>query len=296
MDLLDLSRESAYRRVRGDIPLTLEEAAIISAKLGLSLDELVGQSGKERAFFDLNANETQKGAESYSLIINNLNLIYEKIRKAKSSELIIAYNRIPVALTANYEYIKKFRYYKWIHQTHDVPLNFYFSEFKVPSQLNTDYKKYTYNYQKIKNITIILDKNIFVSIIDEMLYYYKRNLINREELKAMQKELLQILNDLEQILQTGINKTGSSRLIYLSTLNIESNYSYLEYDENVCSLFWVYTINPIMVFNNEACTIQKKWLDSLMKYSTLITRSNELLQAEFLNTQREYIEAMISEV
>lgn len=295
MDILDISRESAYRRVRGDIPLTLEEAAIISAKLGLSLDELVGQNNKERAFFDLNVSKTPEATETYSQIINNINNIYEKIRKAKSSEVIIANNRVSIVLTANYEYIKKFRYFKWVHQTHNVPLNFYFSELEVPSQLNADYKKYAYNYLRLNNITLIIDKNVFSSLIDEMLYYYRRNLIDKEELKAMQEELRQIVNELEQILQTGTNKAGVNMLIYLSALNIESNYSYLEYDGNVCSQFWVYTVNPIMVFNHEACAIQKKWLESLMKYSTLITKSNELLQAEFLNTQREYIEAMISD-
>ena len=171
MDILDISRESAYRRVRGDIPLTLEEAAIISAKLGLSLDELVGQNSKERAFFDLNVSKTPEATETYSQIINNINNIYEKIRKAKSSEVIIANNRVSIVLTANYEYIKKFRYFKWVHQTHNVPLNFYFSELEVPSQLNADYKKYAYNYLRLNNITLIIDKNVFSSLIDDMLYY-----------------------------------------------------------------------------------------------------------------------------
>ena len=40
MDTLYIGREAIYRRLRGEVPFTLEEAALISRKLGVSLDKI----------------------------------------------------------------------------------------------------------------------------------------------------------------------------------------------------------------------------------------------------------------
>lgn len=53
MDTLYIGREAIYRRLRGEVPFTLEEAALISRKLGVSLDKIVGVSFSANAVFDL---------------------------------------------------------------------------------------------------------------------------------------------------------------------------------------------------------------------------------------------------
>ena len=46
MDILYIGKEAVYRRLRGEVPFTLNEASIISKKLGVSLDQIVGISYK----------------------------------------------------------------------------------------------------------------------------------------------------------------------------------------------------------------------------------------------------------
>ena len=38
MDILYIGKEAVYRRLRGEVPFTFTEAAVISQKLGVSLD------------------------------------------------------------------------------------------------------------------------------------------------------------------------------------------------------------------------------------------------------------------
>lgn len=40
IDTLYIGKEAIYRRLRGEVPFTLEEAALISRKLGVSLDNV----------------------------------------------------------------------------------------------------------------------------------------------------------------------------------------------------------------------------------------------------------------
>ena len=49
-DKLNIGREAAYRRLRGEVPFTFGEAAVLSAQMNFSLDRAVGavDFGKDR--------------------------------------------------------------------------------------------------------------------------------------------------------------------------------------------------------------------------------------------------------
>lgn len=42
IDILFIGKEAVYRRLRGEVPFTLNEAAIIAQELGISLDNTIG--------------------------------------------------------------------------------------------------------------------------------------------------------------------------------------------------------------------------------------------------------------
>lgn len=65
MDILYIGKETIYRRLRGEVPFTLTEAAIISRKLGISLDKMIGVSFQDNAVFDMNIVGSNKPLETY---------------------------------------------------------------------------------------------------------------------------------------------------------------------------------------------------------------------------------------
>lgn len=78
MDTLCIGREAIYRRLRGEVPFTLEEAALISRKLGVSLDKIVGVSFSANAVFDLNVVDHDDPFNAYFTILSR----YVKIFRA----------------------------------------------------------------------------------------------------------------------------------------------------------------------------------------------------------------------
>ena len=290
MELLDLGRESVYRRLRGEIPFTFEEVSKISLSLGISTDEIIGmQQADTRALFNIHELGSPNPMDAYSDNLEDTIAIFKRMKEDKNSKLIMAINHLPIILSVQFENLTKFRHYKWAHQTQQVPLNFYFSDFALSSQRFKQYKTYIYNYVRVGDITAIVDSNMILSVTKEVSFFYKRNLITKEEFDLLQDELLQVIDYMEVLAQTGINEPGANISIYLSYLNIESNSRYMEFEDTKCVQFWVYKNNPITVFNEKVCQIQKEWLESLKKYSTLISRSNEIQQSQFFNKQREYI-------
>ena len=49
-----MGKEAIYRRLRGEVPFTFQEAAVISKELGISLDRIAGVSFSNNAMFDIN--------------------------------------------------------------------------------------------------------------------------------------------------------------------------------------------------------------------------------------------------
>jgi len=293
MDLFDLSRESIYRRIRGEIPFTLEEVYKLSVNLGVSIDELVGKDTDNNLFPGIQADEEFNASKAFYMTLKQYLDETMKFLNSSYSETILTVNRIPLIFVLNTDYLFKFFYYKWMHQTHDVPLNYYFSDTIVPPEIISIAKEAGFYGDKVDNNTFVVDRNLYVNTIREIQYYYKRKLITEDEFLLLKEELLMFLGMTERLAQKGENHLGAKYHIYVSTFDIESNSGNTKFNQNdMVSTFYVYPVNPIVVRNYNICSVHKHWLSSLKKYSTLISKSNEILQAEFYSQQYDYLKNM----
>ncbi|MFV0538339.1 MAG: hypothetical protein ACK5M3_13365 [Dysgonomonas sp.] len=99
-----------------------------------------------------------------------------------------------------------------------------------------------------------------------------------------------MLDRLESILIKGENDNGQKFLIYISTLNIEVNYTYFHSDNKENIKFWTYAEVPMVIQDPHISLIQKERLDSIKKYSALITQSNEVQRSAYIYKQKMHID------
>ena len=64
-EILCIGKEAVYRRLRGEVAFTFNEAAVISRELGISLDKIVGNSSPGSTVFDLNLPEMTDSLNNY---------------------------------------------------------------------------------------------------------------------------------------------------------------------------------------------------------------------------------------
>jgi hypothetical protein len=216
-------------------------------------------------------------------------MIRQKI-KCKNALSLMAINLIPSLFLVYFDNLFKFMYYRWTHQESESSLSYSFSNVTLPSGIIALKDKIKADFRRNDNNTFILDPNIFVNTMNCILYYYRRKLITVEELQLLKNELAELIDLMENIMQTGVFAPGARFYFYLASINIESNSSYVEYDNQATSHFLTFTMNPVAIHNSEICRIHKKHLESLQKYSTLITQSNEILQVKYITQQRKYIQ------
>ncbi|MCL1934617.1 MAG: helix-turn-helix domain-containing protein [Candidatus Azobacteroides sp.] len=290
MEALNISRESVYRRIRGDISFTLEEIAKLSVELGFSIDELIIKDMHSRVFFDLHISGTQDPSETFMIIFQQYFQNTFDMSYAKEIESTMILNHIPPAYVIFFNHLFKFTYYRWMHQNQESSLKYCYSDVTLPDKLVYLQQKAMENMKKIRNNTFIFDPNIFLNLIREIQYYYKRRLITDSEFFVLKEELLALIDMVESIAQTGFHGSEARFNLYLSALNIESSSQYIRCDDQVKSQFFVNSLEPVTITNPSLCAIHKKWLDSIRKYATLITQSNEILQVRYFSKQRSHIE------
>jgi len=286
---LGLSKMSIYRRIRNEIDFSFEEIFKLSQELDFSIDEIFQSMRSKHAAFELQAKSGSTPKETYLTMLEQHKSLAKKQYNAKDTGSIAAMNRPLTVFITEFSDLFRFTYYKWIHQMHEVPIDFYFHEVSIPSEIKkacTDIREYT---PHLGNNVFIIDPNVFYNFMMDILYYYNRKLISSEEFTQLKTELTELISMTQKLIARGYNKTNSKYDFYLSKLPIESNSSYTWYDDTSESYFYTSHANPIGISEKEACLTHKRWLESIKKYSSLITQSNEETQSDFFKKQYQYL-------
>ena len=102
---------------------------------------------------------------------------------------------------------------------------------------------------------------IFHHLINDIQYFAGIHLITEEDKHQIKEELLQLTDELEDLASKGKTEAGNSVHIYVSHINFEATYSYLEADSVQLSLIRVYSINSIATQDCGMYTVTEEILD-----------------------------------
>lgn len=291
-DTLYMGKEAVYRRLRGEVAFTFDEIAVISHNLGISIDQIIGNHLPNRVTFDLNLLHSPNLMESYHEIIERYLRIFSSMKGDSNAEVYSATNSIPFTLYSSYEYLSKFRLCRWIYQNGKLKTPNSLGEMQIPDKIATAHKKLSENLKKAGKTYFIWDSNIFQSFVKEIKYFAGLNLISTSDVMYLKNELQQLLIDLEHLSVKGEFNEKHELYIYLSNIDFEATYTYVSNKDFQISLFRVYSINSMDSQSPQICQIQKNWIQSLKRHSTLISGSGEAQRIAFLEKQRNIIDAL----
>ncbi|MDR3217814.1 MAG: helix-turn-helix domain containing protein [Dysgonamonadaceae bacterium] len=294
-DILGIGRGSAYRRLNNEKFFTFDEIAKLALKLDFSIDEIIRGNIEEQISSELQVMMSLSPEENFLAMIMEYYKWIERISQAKNA-VIISVKRLDSMFTTQFETLTKFLYFRWMHRSHKTTINSSFSDTVLPSEIIDIHKKINSRINLINEITVILNRDILLNLIREVRYYYNRKLISEEEVMLLKNDLTEYVNFFEKVMQKNVNESGPTYYFYLSLLDIESNCICAKFNEKMVSQYCISAIKSTVITDQNVCKIQQQWLESLKKYSVLITQSNEILQAIFLKKQQEYIESITSDL
>lgn len=291
MDTLSIGKESAYRRLRGDVPYTLDDALKIAAKYNISLDSIVGERTAGRAIITTNIMDVEKPIESYKEYLTSQYNIFRKLNSVKSSKVTLAFNLIPFTFYSSYNILSKFRIYRWIHQLNTSGSHPHFNDVMFPDELWELQKKAIDEFYQLADVSFIFDNDLFLKQIKDILLFVQLGLIDKESLHLLQAELYELLDNIENMANIS---TGNSlkRSIYVSNVSFEASYIFYEAEDLEISGLRVLGIGLISTQDNWISSQLRKWIESLKRYSTLISISGEIDRLTFINRQKEHIKIL----
>ena len=291
MDTLYIGKEAVYRRLRGEVPFTLQESALISRKLGISLDKIIGLSFKSNAMFNINIVDYDDPFESYYNILEKYVSLINTMPDDPNSVMGTSANIIPQTLYLKHELLAKFRLFKWMYQNEHIKCK-HFEELEIPQKIINVQQDFAKLSHHIHSTDYIWDSMVFLHLINDIQYFSDIHLISDEMKQNLKEELLILTDELERLAIKGKTDFGNDVHIYVSQINFEATYSYLETSTLQLSLIRVYSINSLTTQDVQMFQSLKEWIQSLKKFSTLISESSEMQRIQFFNQQREIIDAL----
>jgi hypothetical protein len=295
MDTLDLGRESAYRRLRGEIPFTVEEVSKLSLELGFSIDETVSEKRINKVLLDVHPEHPEPAERFLSLLRRYFSTI--QVSEDRNSEVLAAQNRLPLSLLIHNEYLFKFYYYKYVHHN-DVLDQHPYSDLVVPEEIMMYRNEFLRRTNRVNNFYYIVNsRSFFLNICREIQYCYSRRLLTSNEVNVLQGALYNMLNFIKKVIETGTDeRLGNNVFFYLSYTEISANGAYLSSGDNIASLFWIYYSYFIRIHNSEICKMHRNWFDTMKKYAILISQSNEIFQSKFYDQQCQQIDNITKDI
>lgn len=295
MDILPLEKEAIYRRLRGEVPFTLEETATICRELNISLDLLMGL--RQESIYAFHHNMTSEDPlQNYYESLLNINRSMDYIADESTVWMYRAHRALPQEFLYNFKFLSRvytyILYYQLSSRNTTLRSIKSFAEFHVSEELMCAQQQSTINIQGF-NSSLILDKRIFIDYIEIVKYFHVLGLIAKDDIDKIKEELMLMIDDMERCATTGLSLKGKKMDMYLSHISFDCSYSYLESSNFSVSSLGIYCVNYLACQNVKINEMQKHWIKSLMKFSSIISISDELKRKEFFMTQRNYIETLL---
>lgn len=293
-DLLCIEKEAVYRRLRKEVPFSFSEVAEISKELLISLDNLVGiNDERKRSAFQLQMTEFIKPQETDYIMMDEYVEVYRRAKNDKTSEMATSSNIIPQTIFAGFPAVRHFYLFKWNYHYEMNEKVKTFHDLIIPEKVIQSYEE---NFIAAKNIARayhILDQQLFQYIVNDILFFHSIDLIKKEDVLKIKKELLNLLEYLENLARTGIyEETKNEVYFYVSDLNIDSNYFYLDTNLIKISLLSAFILSSASSSDEKTLAQLKNWVQSIIRISNLITVTGEKHRSLFFNSQRKIVDLL----
>jgi transcriptional regulator with XRE-family HTH domain len=286
-ELLDMSRDSAYRRMRGETVLSLDEVKKLAAKFKISVDSIISPSADIASFqyraVDKNSfKEWLKAIEEYLSFLENV----------PNAELWYFAKDTPVFYYFNSPLLSAFKMYFWMSAVlrHDGYRNQKFSNSSVPKELTALGRKIYDRYTSIPRTEIWSEETLNVTL--RQIEFYNDCGFFAEPSYGTQlcDEYLELLNNIRAWAEVGYKEKKECTFnLYKNDLVIADNTILFKMDQRRMVFLPYNTLNILSTTNEVFCKQADDYLTHLVTKSDRISTSNEKQRNTFFNQIEEKI-------
>ena len=292
MELLNIEREAVYRRLRKDVLFSPYEIVKMASAWHISLDEITKIDTGTVTFTMRPINYFNPSDEEFVEIQRKVKRL-ELMTKDPNSEFMSICNILPRSLTTGFPLLYQFDIFRWVYQYGNEDVVPPFGETTISKKFFQEMSDYSQLMKRIANTYYIWDDQFLEHLIREILYFHSILLITDEEKESLKKELFVLLDYLQEVASKGyFPETKKKVTIYISKMNIRTNYSYF-YTEpiKVCRIH-AFDKHDIGSFDIKMVEGFRTWMQLKKRTAIQISEVDEKSRIDFFMKQRELVEKM----
>jgi hypothetical protein len=288
-ETLDLSIDSAYRRIRGEKVLLLDEVVKLAQTYGISLETLSSPTTNESVTFSFKSlNEETFTFEEY---LNSQLNHFSIINRVKNKEIIYAAKDLPAFYYYNIKELATFKLLVWKKSIMGLKS---YDDVKYSVDMESDElleigKKCLEEYCKIPGSELWNEESVNSTLRQIEVYYEMGYFENKEDAHMLVDKFELMIKHIQKQAEKGkkfmLGETPNDFQIdyqmYYNEVVLCDN-SILVSIESEKMLFLTHnTLNYLFINNKEYCELTYKWMKNLQKRSTLISSVSEKLRNQF---------------
>jgi len=285
-ELLDISLDSAYRRLRNETDYTLDEAALIANHFNLPLEAL---NNERHAMVSFRTNALNNDLASYIEYLENMLANMKRLSGFDSAEIIFGAEDIPVFYHYSSEHLLKFKVTYWLKSLMLVPefQNITYDKISIPDRITEVAQEIFKCFSKI-NSTEIWTSETVLSTIKQIRFYWDAGCFEEKD------QALVVVDDLEQCIrriqkqaETGAmfsangTMTSAKYRMFVSDVMIGTNSILAKAGEHMSSYISYSTFNFMHTANTDFNLQNGLWMNNLMSRSTMISTVAEKQRNQF---------------
>jgi hypothetical protein len=296
-ELLDISQDSAYRRLRNETDYTLDEAAKIANHFNLPLEAL---NNERHSIVSFKTNPLNSDSNSYREYLSNMLANMKRLESFESAEIFFGAEDIPVFYHYSQPALMKFKMVYWLKSLLLVPefQNRHFEEIELPEDFITLASDIFKSFSKIHS-TEVWTAETALSTIKQIRFYWDAGFFEKLD------TLLSVINDLEASIrviqkqaETGHKfssngtMTASNYKLFVSDVMIGTNSIFVKANDFRTSFISYSTFNFMQTTNAEFNAQNEMWMNNLISRSTLISLVSEKQRNQFFKSIYKLLEEL----
>ena len=285
-ELLDISIDSAYRRLRNDTEYTLDEAAIIANHFNLPLEAL---NNELQSVVSFKINRLDNTVDSYLNYLENIRDSLKRLSQFESPVIYYGAEDIPVFYHFGMKRLVEFKMTYWLKSLMLVPEFQYrnFGSIPIPDELKQLSEEIYELFSKISSVEIWTSETV-LSTVKQLMFYWDAGFFDSKD------DAMQVVNDLEDVIkkvqrsaETGYKFSSSGTMLnarfqmYISDVMIGTNSILAKTGQFTTSFISYSTFNFMQTNNAEFNRQNELWMNNLISRSLMISSTAEKQRNQF---------------
>jgi hypothetical protein len=301
---LNISNDSAYRRIRGDTYLSIEECMVLCAKYNVSLDSFFMNDSKYVIFNHRAINSESFNFESY---FNSILVNLEAVKRFEVKEVIYAAKDMPPYHLLMFESLAAFKLFFWMSNIYCFPQyqNQVFDLEIFSKNLLGLSKQVWESYISIPSTEIWSEETINTTLRQIEFMYDCGRFKSIEDALRLYEDLREVIEHMHKQAKKGFkylygkeNAIGDEKnfQLYYNEIVIVDNTVSFKMGDTQMIMLGNNIINILATTDPVFCQQTNDILKNIMRNSTLISVVAEKVRNRFFLTLKNKIDAYINRI